>query len=110
MSRSLRQLWDVRERYIKEERGWGGAAGDGEDPDDNHDTHEDNDDDDDENDDDGDSELDSPECIERKVLPRIPPRGHPNLDRRRETDDDDAQERLDTVDAYYVSQQVLGLI
>ena len=23
MSRSLRQLWDVRERYIKEERGWG---------------------------------------------------------------------------------------
>ena len=111
MSRSLRQLWDVRERYIKEERGWGGAAADLEDERDDDDTREDKiGDDDDYDDGDSDSELDSPECIERRALPRLPLRDHNNLDRRRETDDNDAQERLDTVDTYYVRWQIHHLI
>lgn len=98
MSRSLRQLWDVRERYIKEERGWGEDNGQSQEEDD--DEHDDSDDAN--NDEDDDSLLDSPECVEKKQLPKRS-RSVDGISRLPETNDREVQRRLDGIDEYYVS-------
>ena len=95
MSRSLRQLWDVRERYIKEERGWGDILDDKDhDNDEKHDPVDDDDDD---------SLLDSPECVEKKQLPRGTAGVEQKYKSTEETSNEKIQEQLDAVDIYYVS-------
>ena len=104
MSRSIRQLWDVRERYIREERGWGGtetnADGTYKSLDDVDD--DDENDNDEHDDDDGDSELESPVCNEKEANSKAGCNGQHGHDRPKESDDDEAQARLDGVDNFYV--------
>ena len=81
MSRSIRQLWDVREKYIKYERGWNGLVqGDrsGTDSDsENEDGHE-------------------------RVAVTHEGEEQDNRISERETDNEDLQRRLDTIDRFYV--------
>lgn len=96
MSRSLRQLWEVRERYITEERGWG-AMKDFDHEGDESASDVRNDDDEDEH-----SLVNSPECVEKRQLPDGTD-VRKGLPRIQETDDEDIQTRLDAIDDYYVS-------
>lgn len=97
MSRSLRQLWDVREKYIKEERGWGesnvAAPAKA--------SRLADEDEDDEN-----------SLIEESILAGGPEesstsaessQGDENMKFQRETSDKVVQSRLDAVEYYYVS-------
>lgn len=87
MSRSLRQLWEVREQFMKFERGWeDGGSGDALDA----------------------KPKNSPANVEDatnnpSVIDDSKPLDHINT---RETDDDDVQGRLDAVEAFYVSSLV----
>lgn len=102
MSRSLRQLWDVRERYIKEERGWS---------DENASKNDDRDDDDEDEslleESSSDNEVNE-EYKEAKESNGIPE------ERRdlhiKETDDVSVQSRLDAVGDYYVSTPLQLLV
>ena len=84
MSRSIRQLWDVREKYIKYERGWNRSR----------------------EDDDSlleDSEFrsdDSDEESEAKQFSARPNEKEPKWEK--ETDNEDVQRRLDAVNDFYV--------
>ena len=99
MSRSLRQLWDVRERYIKEERGWGkddiwdndkSQASNGADRDNEASLMEESSCSDDEN---------AHDHVEKRELSDKPPVKH-----QKETENDAVQSRLDAVNDYYVSE------
>ena len=84
MSRSIRQLWDVREKFIKYERGWNRSR-------DDHDSlHEFSKFDSDENEEEGEAEQSSTfsRDEERKL--------------EKETDNEDLQRRLDSINSYYV--------
>ena len=94
MSRSLRQLWDVRERYIREERGWAELLNDHNESDEEHEN---------EMNDDDDSLPESPECVEKKRLSKYGKDDNGLFENEKETDNVMVQQRLDTVDAYYVS-------
>ena len=79
MSRSVRQLWNVREEYIKYERGWNATIKDdemrsAETPNDNNDEA---------------NLIKNESTKDKKAI--------------RETEDEDAQRRLDVVETYYVS-------
>ena len=109
MSRSIRQLWDVRERYIKEERGWGDnidgvSSGNGRDE--TTDPRDDNDRQSADDDDDDDDLLESPECVEKRQFPESASMKNKMHTGPRETEDDNVQSRLDAVDTYYVSEVV----
>lgn len=86
MSRSTRQLWDVRERFIKYERGWNETAK--EEDDCGHDNSES-----DSEDDDG--------IPEEPQTSRVQDQG-PNKKSEIETDDELVQRRLDAINEYYV--------
>lgn len=81
MSRSLRQLWDVREKFIEFERGWNGR-------------------------DDGNGETESIQSGSNDVGPDIlfleERRTQKEPKRERETQDESVQRRLDAVEKYYV--------
>ena len=99
MSRSLRQLWAVRERYIKEERGWGendisGAAGCHHDGEDEDSLLEESSSDDD--------ELDRP-CVEKRESSEGRAISH-----LKESENVVVQDRLNAVDDYYVSPLLPG--
>ena len=109
MSRSLKQLWDVREEYIKAERGWNESDVD-------------------------DGATSDPESMDEEEVERLyleerkkaalndseqgkqdggreeepqsfHTQGHPEVDMRMvETDDKDVQRRLDAVSSFYVSE------
>lgn len=98
MSRSIRQLWDVRERYIKYERGWNGSLqyNDDSSPECSEDEDEDNDG---ENDDD---DSDEDQVEESRKLPRKQVKGG-QAHEGKETDNQVVQDRLDAVNEYYVS-------
>ena len=112
MSRSLRQLWDVRERYIKEERGWGesNVAAPA------RPSRQDDEDEDDENSlieesilagglEESSSSAESSQGDENvKGLRGAVPAA---LKSQRETSDKVVQSRLDAVEYYYVSYQLL---
>lgn len=83
MSRPIRQLWDVREEFVKHERGWNGAA----------------------DDDDGASCSDSES--ETKGL-RSETSNKTRNNTAGEINDASVQERLDAVDSYYVSEVFLA--
>ena len=78
MSRSIRQLWDVREKFIKYERGWNASSKDDDMP------EIETSDDDDEN-----GATNNEEKKAQTVV--------------KETEDEAAQRSLDAVESYYVS-------
>ena len=78
MSRPIRQLWDVREEFIKYERGWNGAV---------------NDDETDSSESEGEDQHAKIKNIERTK----------NVVSEKETADESVQKRLDAVETYYVS-------
>lgn len=86
MSRSIRQLWDVREKYIKYERGWNDTIKDDEGCKDADSDSESEDEDDDED-----------------AAPRSPKKRQisPNQSEH-ETDNEVVQKRLNAVNDYYV--------
>lgn len=86
MSRSIRQLWDVREKFIKYERGWNRKDEDSKKTNTSHRTDED---DKEEEEDEATDGVESPHSDSQKV---------------RETDSETVQRRLDAVEDYYVSQ------
>lgn len=90
MSRSIRQLWDVREKYIKYERGWNGRDED----------HE------------GSEEARSETNDEDDVLVKFEsPRNDFDPEMEKETENAAVQRRLDAVENYYVCHDALiGLI
>ena len=80
MSRSIRQLWDVREKFIQFERGWNGRDdGNGE----TESVHSGSDD-------------DEPDVLFQEG------RTQKESKRERETEDESVQRRLDAVEKYYV--------
>ena len=84
MSRSIRQLWDVREKFIRYERGWNRSK------DDYDSLHED-------------SELDSDDDA-AEVEAERPSAGskHDDPKREKETDNEEVQRRLDAISGFYV--------
>ena len=89
MTRSIRQLWDVREKYIKYERGWNE-----EDNDDDRCSHEDSES---ESENDEDEDEDGVKAEQAAKVAKAERTHH-----ERETDDDDVQERLDAINDFYV--------
>ena len=87
MSRSIRQLWDVREKFIKYERGWNRSK------DDCDSLHEDSDVESD--DDDAECEAEQPSARLKGEEPK----------REKETDNEEVQRRLDAIDNFYVRTQ-----
>ena len=83
MSRPIRQLWIVREEYMKFERGWNGAS-----------------------DDEGTCSSDSDSEDEHTHSKAVE---KPKDVSQKETEDNFVQERLDTVDVYYVSAFALDV-
>ena len=81
MSRSVRQLWDVRESFMKFERGWNGIEGN------NEDASEEN-------------ENYSPDDEQRREAGLNGKSSSKNL---KETTDEDIQSRLDAIEDFYVS-------
>lgn len=81
MSRSIRQLWDVREKFIQFERGWNGR-------------------------DDGNGETESIQSgshdAEADMLFQEEGRTQKEPKHERETQDESVQRRLDAVEEYYV--------
>lgn len=90
MSRSIRQLWDVREKFIKYERGWNRKDEDSKKSNTSHRT-----DDDEEEEDEATGGVESP---------------HNDSQKARETDSEPVQRRLDAVEEYYVSQFSLNAL
>ena len=95
MSRSLRQLWEVREKYIRAERGWNAIS------DDDHDE--------DLNDEEGSNFAESDggdqqEFITRERIEIKSSSEHQKMKHEKETDDEEVQRRLDAIKEYYVSQ------
>lgn len=84
MSRSIRQLWDVREKFIKYERGWNQSK------DDCDSLHEDSDFESD--DDDAECEAEQPSARLKGEEPK----------REKETDNEEVQRRLDAINNFYV--------
>ena len=87
MSRSIRQLWDVREKFIKYERGWNRSK------DDCDSLHEDSDFESD--DDDAECEAEQPSARLKGEVPK----------REKETDNEEVQRRLDAINNFYVRTQ-----
>lgn len=87
MSRSIRQLWDVREKFIKYERGWNWSKEEDDDL-----LHNDFDSQfgSDDNDEDGEAKQSRP------------PSKHEELEREKETDNEEVQRRLDAIENFYV--------
>ncbi|KAL9064010.1 MAG: hypothetical protein Q9161_009143 [Pseudevernia consocians] len=83
MSRSIRQLWDVREKFIKYERGWNRSK------DDCDSLHEDSD---------VESDDDDAECEAEQPSARL--KGE-EPEREKETDNEEVQRRLDAIDNFY---------
>lgn len=96
MSRSIRQLWDVREKFIEYERGWNRSK------DDYDSLHEDSEFETEENDAEGDCEKPSVRLMHEE----------PKLEK--ETDDEEVQRRLDAINSFYVcttsTEESLSLI
>ena len=86
MTRSIRQLWDVREKYIKYERGWNEQ-----DNDDDRCSHEDSESENEDEEEDG---------VENKHPAKVAKAEKTHHER--ETDDDDVQGRLDAINDFYV--------
>lgn len=84
MSRSIRQLWDVREKFIKYERGWNRSK------DDYDSLHEDSELESD--DDDAECEAQGPSARSKDEEPK----------REKETDNEEVQRRLDAINSFYV--------
>lgn len=89
MSRSIRQLWDVREKFIKYERGWNGRDEESKKTNASHRTNNDDDDDKGEEKDKTAHEVESPNHGPHK---------------EREKESEPVQRRLDAVEEYYVCQ------
>ena len=89
MTRSIRQLWDVREKFIKYERGWNDDI-----KDDDRCSHEDSDFEDDE-----DEAEKADERLEDELKEH---RKAEEPDDEKETDNETVQERLDAVKNFYV--------
>ncbi len=84
MSRSIRQLWDVREKFIEYERGWNRSKDDYDSMDEQPDF---------ESDDDGvEGEAERPSARLKDEEPK----------REQETDNEEVQRRLDAIDSFYV--------
>ena len=86
MSRSIRQLWDVRENFIRYERGWNRSKEDDDSLHDDFDSQFGSD----ENDEDGEAKQSEP------------PSKHEELEREKETDNEEVQSRLDALNSFYV--------
>lgn len=86
MSRSIRQLWDVREKFIKYERGWNESS------EDKHDCESE----------DPHSGSEDGEDEEDGAQEREPDRDETIIKIENETDDPSVQQRLDAVNDYYV--------
>ena len=84
MSRSIRQLWDVRENFIKYERGWNRSK------DDYDSLHEGSDSGSDGNDKDGEAKQSSARSKDEEPV------------REKETDNEEVQRRLDAINSFYV--------
>lgn len=93
MSRSIRQLWDVREKFIKYERGWNGRDEDTKKTKASHRTDDDGDDNEEDDDEKEKDEVESPKNDSPK---------------KKETESESVQRRLDAVEDYYVSQHGLN--
>ena len=84
MSRSIRQLWDVRERYIEYERGWNRQR-------DDHDSLRE------------DAEFKTDDDDAEGEAARLGAHlFHEEPKRENETDNEEVQRRLDTINSYYV--------
>ena len=86
MSRSIRQLWDVREEFIKYERGWNQSKEDDDSLHDEFDSQFGSDD----NDEDGEAKQFGPPLKDEE------------LEREKETDNEEVQRRLDAINSFYV--------
>lgn len=84
MSRSIRQLWDVREKFVEYERGWNRSK------DDNYSLHQESETESDEDDAEGECERHNAHSMDGKPKPE------------KETDDDEVQRRLDAINSFYV--------
>ena len=91
MTRSIRQLWDVREKFIKYERGWNDEVRD-----DDQCSHDDSDFEDEEN--------DSEEADERLENELRDQHKAEEPDNEKETDNEVVRKRLDAVNDFYVSE------
>ena len=88
MSRSIRQLWDVREKFIEYERGWNRSK-------DDHDLlHEDSETENDDDNPKGSAEPHSARSRDEETK------------REKETDNEEVQRRLDAVNSFYVGTTV----
>lgn len=84
MSRSIRQLWDVREKFIKYERGWNRSKDDFDSLREDSDFESDGDD--------GEGDYERPSVHTKDDEPK----------REKETDNEEVQRRLDAVNSFYV--------
>lgn len=84
MSRSIRQLWDVREKFVEYERGWNRSK------DDYDSLHQDSEFESDEEDAEDECERPSARLMDEKPKPE------------KETEDDEVQRRLDAINSFYV--------
>ena len=85
MSRSIRQLWDVREKFIKYERGWNEPL-----KNDNNSLH-------------GDSELNSVESEQKDGAENAKEKDdNCGSSDGKEIDNEDVQKRLDAINRFYV--------
>ena len=102
MSRPLRQLWQVREEFIKHERGWREEGEDEDKPDPNINLE------------DRLSKLELGDEGEKLVNGEKKEQAKPKEQRRvsppKETDDEDVQARLDAVEVYFVCFMIRGLM
>ena len=80
MTRSIRQLWDVRERFIRHERGWNEASRDADRMPDKSDIQE---------------ELSNDETVESS---------NSDMEAVKETDNVEVQRRLDAIEKFYVGE------
>lgn len=90
MSRSIRQLWDVREKFIKYERGWNRSKDDYDSP------HEDSEFG--SNDDDTEGEAERSSARSKDEEPKW----------EKETDKEEVQRRLDAINSFYVRTPKFG--
>ena len=91
MSRSIRQLWDVRERFIRHERGWNEVPEDRASSSSSGSMIE---------------EDDSDKAESDKVALEAPPEDDVSK-REPETQDEEVQARLDTIEEFYVNVSIL---
>lgn len=87
MSRSMRQLWDVREQFVRHERGWDEISKDNGSPESDGSMIEED-------------ESDEPED---KVADSNASEKIPKDEQRPETQDEEVQRRLDVIESFYVS-------